>query len=58
MPPDSTSDVILKNLLRKLDDALSDAQRLSEQVTRGLKDAQNTGQPAREIERRKTPRPT
>jgi hypothetical protein len=53
----SDPDKVVKALLRKLDQALSDAQRLSIQVEAALKDLKQQSKPAPQIERRRKPRP-
>jgi hypothetical protein len=50
-------DKVVKDLLRQLDQALADAQRLSARVEAALKDLKQQSKPAPTIERRKKPRP-
>lgn len=50
-------DKVVKELLRQLDQALADAQRLSARVEAALKDLKQQSKPAPTIERRKKPRP-
>jgi hypothetical protein len=50
-------DKVVKELLRQLDQALADAQRLSARVEAALKDLKQQSKPAPTIERRKKQRP-
>lgn len=58
MPSDHADpDKVVKDLLRQLDQALADAQRLSARVEAALKDLKAQSKPAPTIERRRKPRP-